>query len=411
VATAKRAYSRMSSPAVAAPYTRAVVNAMRKLYPESLAESWDNTGLLLEAPFDPLRRQMNSVLLTIDLTRAVADEAIERNDSIIVSYHPIIFRGLKSLTLKDPQQQTLLRLAAEGISVYSPHSAIDAAPGGLNDWLADIVTGTPAPAEEAIGQIAPTDPSTNPPSKSSSLPPPTADNNSNESYFPSIAPSSPSKRPTYMLQHHPSHLTNPQDQQDKAFKLTSTPHTRRPILPFPASPTDTGSGRLVQLTQPVPLPEIIDRIAIGLGNPKGFPVAVPQGREVQDVMVRRIAIWAGSGGGGFRDLLEQEEEGVDLVFTGEMSHHEALAAIERGCCVVCLFHSNSERGFLAEVLKGKLEERVKEEWDRLRIEERRSLQQSASDELLEALNDDHVEVHVSEVDRDPYGIMVSKADI
>lgn len=93
--------------------------------------------VLLEAPFDPLRRQMNSVLLTVDLTKAVVDEAIERNDSIVVAYRmlrkaslhatiadinqsidPIIFRGLKSLTLADSQQQSLLRLAAEGISVW-----------------------------------------------------------------------------------------------------------------------------------------------------------------------------------------------------------------------------------------------------------------------------------------------------
>lgn len=75
-------------------------------YPEVLADkSFDNTGraygcrclnllqkranwsqVLLEAPFDPLRRQMNSVLLTVDLTTAVANEAIERNDSIVIAY-------------------------------------------------------------------------------------------------------------------------------------------------------------------------------------------------------------------------------------------------------------------------------------------------------------------------------------
>ena len=92
--------------------------------------------MLLEAPFDPIRRQMNSVLLTIDLTKAVADEAIERKDCVVVSYRtrlntreievlisadwkvdPIIFRGFKSLTLADSQQQSLLRRALEGISV------------------------------------------------------------------------------------------------------------------------------------------------------------------------------------------------------------------------------------------------------------------------------------------------------
>ena len=60
-------------------------------YPEELADqSFDNTGLLLEAPFDPIRRQMNSVLLTIDLTKAVADEAIERKDCVVVSYRTLI---------------------------------------------------------------------------------------------------------------------------------------------------------------------------------------------------------------------------------------------------------------------------------------------------------------------------------
>jgi putative NIF3 family GTP cyclohydrolase 1 type 2 len=60
---------------------------MKKLYPESLADkSFDNTGLLLEAPFHPARRQKNSVLLTIDLTKAVADEAIKRKDSVVVAY-------------------------------------------------------------------------------------------------------------------------------------------------------------------------------------------------------------------------------------------------------------------------------------------------------------------------------------
>ena len=54
---------------------------------------------------------------------------------------PIIFRALKSITLENTQQNSLLRLAQEGISVYSPHTAVDAAPGGLNDWLADIIVG------------------------------------------------------------------------------------------------------------------------------------------------------------------------------------------------------------------------------------------------------------------------------
>ena len=58
--------------------------------------------MLLEAPFDPIRRQMNSVLLTIDLTKAVADEAIERKDCVVVSYRtPINLRATKVLIIAD----------------------------------------------------------------------------------------------------------------------------------------------------------------------------------------------------------------------------------------------------------------------------------------------------------------------
>ena len=75
------------------PFTRAAVTALRRLYPEELADkSFDNTGLLLEAPFnaDKQPRNRNSILLTIDLTNAVADEAIARNDSLVVAYRTFL---------------------------------------------------------------------------------------------------------------------------------------------------------------------------------------------------------------------------------------------------------------------------------------------------------------------------------
>ncbi|KAI4716640.1 NGG1p interacting factor 3 [Aureobasidium sp. EXF-10727] len=384
----------MSSTISSAPFSKAVVGAMRKLYPEALADkSWDNTGLLLESPFDPIRRQMNSALLTIDLTKAVADEAIERGDSIIVAYHPIIFRGLKSLSLADTQQQTLLRLAAEGISVYSPHTAIDCAPGGLGDWLADIVSGTPMSAEELAAQ---------------------AEEKATDQQTTNKDPEPPSndlKRPTFQLQHHPSQLSI----KDRTLKLGNDTHTRRPIKPSSVpgyQNTTAGMGRIVRFSTPQPLLEIIDRIGRGLGNPKGFPIAIPQGKQMDQIDISSVAICAGSGGSLFAGLGKNGEEDVDLLFTGELSHHEALAAIEQGKCVIALFHSNTERGFLHGVLKPQLEKSVKEEWERVRKEEKdRASSAALGDDYLEALEDDHIEIHVSEVDRDPYGIMISKDEI
>lgn len=348
-------------------------------YPKSLADdSWDNTGLLLEAPFVDSRPRSNTVLLTIDLTRAVADEAIALNTSIIVSYHPIIFRGLKALTLANSQQQTLLRLASHGISVYSPHTAVDAAPGGLGDWLADIVTGTRTSFEDP-NEAKETDVA-----KSIEL----EDND----------PFIDKKRPAYTLNHHPSQTTLRLFTQPSAVTLAA-PHTRRPIVPQSPeleSHPGAGMGRIVTFKEPQPLPTLLDRIGKGLNSPKGFPIAIPQGKSISDITISSVGICAGSGGSLLGNL------DVDLLFTGEMSHHEALAAIEKGQVVISLFHSNSERGFLSEVLMGQLEEAVPEEWRKVREEE------DANAEVKKESDEDEFEIVVSEVDRDPYGIVVLK---
>ncbi|KAF1973341.1 NIF3 NGG1 interactin-like proteing factor 3-like 1, partial [Bimuria novae-zelandiae CBS 107.79] len=372
----------MSEMRSSAPFSRAVVRAMKKLYPPALADnSWDNTGLLLEAPFVPSRRQDNTVLLTIDLTKAVADEAIELNSSIIVAYHPIIFRGLKSITLANSQQQTLLRLASHGISVYSPHTAVDAAPGGLGDWLADIVTGSKNNLENIDtdkdqGKTPIKEGDDDPFVETKGL------------------------RPTWALAHHPSSMQTTLRLGNQSASLTSIPHTRKPIVPQSpelASHPGAGMGRIVHFDEPQPLPALLDRIGRSLNNPKGFPIAIPQNANIGDLTIRSVGICAGSGGSLLSNL------DVDLLFTGEMSHHEALAAIEKGQVVISLFHSNSERGFLTEVLMDQLDDQVAEEWKTLREEE-------AGDELKEALAEQDFEVLVSEVDRDPYGIAVMNND-
>jgi len=165
------------------------------------------------------------------------------------------------------------------------------------------------------------------------------------------------KRPSYMLQHHPSQLSL----KEKALQLGNRQHKRYPIQKakvegYPGA----GMGRIVRLAEPVPLTDIIDRIGLGLGNPRGFPIAVPQGKQASDMMIRSVGICAGSGGHLFSEMEKNGEE-VDLLFTGELSHHEALAAIEKGKCVICLFHSNTERGFLHSVLQGQLETTIHEE--------------------------------------------------
>ncbi|KKY20057.1 putative ngg1 interacting factor [Diplodia seriata] len=320
---------------------------MRKLYPEALSDkSWDNTGLLLEAPFDPLRRNRNSVLLTVDLTRAVADEAIEQNASIVVAYHPIIFKGLKSLTLANSQQQSLLRLAARGISRFG--AIIDQKRPTVASSNRVIRASRSVCREETAVHVA----------------------------------------------------ASPFDEWK--FSAGKTAHTRQVITPVTNVPglEGAGMGRIVRFQTPQALTSIIERVGQGLGDPKGFPIAIPQGSSVDEIKVSSIGICAGSGGSLFSGI------NVDLLFTGELSHHEALAAIEKGQVVITLFHSNTERGYLHSVMKDQLLDAIRDEWEYLRAEERGK--PGLNDAESEALSDDSVEVEVSERDRDPYGIIIAQ---
>ncbi len=100
---------------------------MRIAYPCALFVALDVNGKLLHA--------------TISLTPAVVEEALTTPTSLIVSYHPPIFKPLTSITLSNPLQASLLRCAAAGISVYTPHTALDSVTEGINDWLCTKVAG------------------------------------------------------------------------------------------------------------------------------------------------------------------------------------------------------------------------------------------------------------------------------
>ncbi len=111
-----------------------LIAAMEAIAPAGLAAAWDNTGLLIEPPGD---RGIARIAITIDLTEPVLDEALDEGADAIVAYHPPIFAGVKRLVLGDASSRVLMRCVQAGIAVYSPHTALDAAPGGMNDWLID----------------------------------------------------------------------------------------------------------------------------------------------------------------------------------------------------------------------------------------------------------------------------------
>jgi dinuclear metal center YbgI/SA1388 family protein len=236
---------------------------MEKFAPLSLADaSWDNVGILVE---NPKPNGANVVVLTIDLTPSVLEECIANHAEVIISYHPPIFAPMKHLTLKSVKESIVLRTIVQGMSIFSPHTSIDAAIGGINDWLAHAI--------DAKGSVCPIEPAAD-------------------------------------------HLNLP----------------------------GAGMGRVLTTAAPMTLPHVVDRLKQNLGLPT-VRVAKPHEWSPQH-SIHRIAICAGSGSSVFRKLSVD----VDLVVSGEMGHHEVLAANGNNQAVVLCEHTNSERGFLSDVL-------------------------------------------------------------
>jgi dinuclear metal center YbgI/SA1388 family protein len=126
---------------------RTLEAALHTLAPPAGAAEWDNVGWALPPPSRTARQ---GVLVALDLTPAVAREARQVGCNAICVYHPPIFQPVKSFALGLPTHRALLDCARLGIAVYSPHTALDAAPGGLNDWLAAQCAG-PGDAVETQG--------------------------------------------------------------------------------------------------------------------------------------------------------------------------------------------------------------------------------------------------------------------
>src|SRR5690349_20088983 len=108
-----------------------VVETLEEIAATRNAESWDNVGLLVGDP----KQEVSRAMLCIDYTPAVACEAAGKNCNLIVAYHPPIFEPLKRLGPSSLIYDAIRR----GVAIYSPHTAIDVAPGGTNDMLADAI--------------------------------------------------------------------------------------------------------------------------------------------------------------------------------------------------------------------------------------------------------------------------------
>ncbi|MBL4810184.1 MAG: Nif3-like dinuclear metal center hexameric protein [Phycisphaerales bacterium] len=349
-----------------------LIDVMERIAPLKFAESWDKVGLQLGVAD---RAIGGAVMLTIDLTEEVLAEAMKKQVGAIIAYHPPLWNPLVRLTDATHTERIIRGAAESGIAIYSPHTALDAAPGGMTDWLCEGI-GSPR-GEAKVGVID---------GDCRALSPAVGGDPSREVKVITFVPkdqidhvrsalgtagaggvgnyklcsfSTPGQG-TFL----PGSDTNPtigtpgtlervdEVRLEMVCEKRALPlviETLKQLHPYEEPAYDivelvpeplrrVGSGRRLTLDQPVLMGDLIDRLKVHLGRSR-----MRYALSGDDRPFRTIGVVPGSGA-SFVDLARNE--GCDVLITGEMTHHEIVAARQSGISILLAGHTNTERGYL-----------------------------------------------------------------
>ncbi len=339
------------------------------IFPLELAQDWDNVGLLIG---DSLKTVKN-VLLTIDTTSDVVAEAKKLKTDLIVSYHPVIWDALKNVTAEG-STGVVYELVRSGIAVFSVHTALDAGVGGVNDGLAQIVG---IQDGEPIGDYV-----ANPAGDNYKLivfvPLKSLAKVSNAvfaagagaignyshcgfgtkgagTFLPlkGARPAIGKKGTLEEVSEVRFETIVPEEKLDAVVAAMKKTHPYETpafdVFKLWGTGAKYGLGRIGELAQPLRVAEIIARIKKATGA-RAVGLVGDEKR-----LVKRAAVCAGSCGKIINSVIAAE---ADLYLTGELKHHQALAAQEAGLTCICLSHTVSER-FILKKFAGKLRRRLK----------------------------------------------------
>lgn len=109
-----------------------IARVIEEFAPRNLQESYDNSGLQVGSP----EMEVTAALLCLDITEEIIREALERECNLIISHHPLIFHGLKSLTGETPVQIMIEEAIKKGLAIYSAHTNLDSAWNGVSHEIA-----------------------------------------------------------------------------------------------------------------------------------------------------------------------------------------------------------------------------------------------------------------------------------
>jgi dinuclear metal center YbgI/SA1388 family protein len=348
--------------------------AIETIAPPVLAESWDNVGLLVGRASGELR---GPVLLTIDLTERVLAEAVAARCGAVIAYHPPLWEPLKRVTADTPRGRILLGAIEHRMAIYSPHTALDATPGGITDWLCEglsgggegkiagdcraltphlrrdesqqckIVTFVP---EKDVEQVRAALASAGAgiighykvcsfaiPGEGTFL--------GDESTLPTVGQSGRLERVHELrleMVCSRSALPTAMEILDRFHPYEEPAVDIYDLAPRPSR--HAGPGRRLVLDQPATLAALAERLKKHLG----ISVVNIANPADADTPLTRVGVCPGSGAALAAPARSEE---CEVFVTGEMKHHEMLDALNGGLRLILAGHTNTERGYLPRLAR------------------------------------------------------------
>ena len=354
-----------------------LVRSIESIAPAALAEPWDNVGLLVGRSDLPLS---GPALLTIDLTERVLAEAVAAKCSAVLAYHPPLFEPRKRLTADTPRGRILLGAIENKIAIYSPHTALDAAEGGITDWLCEGISGSTTP-EKIAGDCRALTPharrettqevkvvtfvqekdldqvrsalasagagiighyrvcSFAAPGEGTFL--------GDDSTLPTVGQSGRLERIRELrleMVCSKSALATAMELLQRFHPYEAPAIDIYELLPRPDR--HAGPGRRLILDQPATLATLAERLKTFLGI-SVVNIAKPS-MAPDDTPISSLGVCPGSGAALIPAAIS---ESCQAFITGEMKHHEILDALNSGVSLILAGHTNTERGYLPRLAK------------------------------------------------------------
>jgi len=328
-----------------------IVLLMEELAPLRYAEDWDNVGLLVGSP----QAEVERALVSLDATSEVVAEAGEMGAGLLVSHHPPVFRPMTRVMTDEPPGSLVKEALVAGVALYAAHTNLDLCEVGVNVVLADMFglrdhrPLESSPAAEGFKLVTFLPPQHLTPVSGALF---RAGAGTIGDYTGcsfrvegtgTFIPG-PGSRPTYGEAGGPNEVGEirlevvvEKDGLERALKalLDSHPYEEPAYDVYPLRRSSTaGKGRIGELPEAMTVGDLVRRCSHELGT----PIVRLAGDPLREV--RRVAVCGGRGG----ELIPRAARaGAEVMITGDVVYHEALAAVARGLAVIDAGHYHTER--------------------------------------------------------------------